>query len=50
MAIKLSDHFNYSKLLRFTFPTIIMMIFSSLYGIVDGIFISNCIGSDAFAA
>jgi len=50
MAIKLSEHFNYSKLLKFTFPTIIMMIFTSLYGIVDGIFISNFAGSDPFAA
>jgi len=50
MHIKLSEHFTYSKLLKFTFPTIIMMIFTSLYGIVDGIFISNFAGSDAFAA
>jgi len=50
MPIKLSDHFNYAKLLKFTFPTIIMMIFTSLYGIVDGIFISNFAGSDPFAA
>ncbi|ORX56502.1 mate-domain-containing protein [Piromyces finnis] len=50
MAIKLSEHFNYTKLLRFTFPTIVMMIFTSLYGIVDGIFISNFAGSDPFAA
>ncbi|OUM63884.1 hypothetical protein PIROE2DRAFT_61018 [Piromyces sp. E2] len=50
MPIKLSEHFNYKKLLRFTFPTIIMMIFTSLYGIVDGIFISNFAGSDPFAA
>jgi len=50
MGIRLSEHFGYSKLLRFTFPTIVMMIFTSLYGIVDGIFISNFAGSDAFAA
>jgi len=50
MPIKLSEHFNYSKLLKFTFPTIVMMIFTSLYGIVDGIFISNFAGSDPFAA
>ncbi|ORX83663.1 mate-domain-containing protein [Anaeromyces robustus] len=50
MAIKLSDHFTYSKLLKFTFPTIIMFIFTSLYGIVDGIFISNFAGSEPFAA
>jgi len=50
MGIKLSEHFDYSKLLKFTFPTIIMMIFTSLYGIVDGIFVSNFAGSDSFAA
>ncbi|OUM70516.1 hypothetical protein PIROE2DRAFT_1393 [Piromyces sp. E2] len=49
-VIKLSEHFTYFKLLRFTLPTIIMMIFTSLYCVVDGIFISNCLGSDAFAA
>jgi Na+-driven multidrug efflux pump len=50
MGIKLSEHFNFSKLLKFTFPTIIMMIFTSLYGVVDGIFISNFAGSEPFAA
>lgn len=50
MNIKLSDHFSYSKLIRFTLPTIAMMIFTSIYGIVDGVFVSNCVGSDAFAA
>lgn len=49
MKIQLSDHFSYKKLIKFTLPTIIMMIFSSIYGVVDGLFISNCIGSDAFA-
>lgn len=49
MKIQLSDHFSYKKLIRFTLPTIIMMIFSSIYGVVDGLFISNFIGSDAFA-
>ena len=48
--IQLSDHFDYRRLLRFTFPTIIMMIFSSIYGIVDGLFISNFAGSTPFAA
>lgn len=48
--IQLSEHFNYKKLLKFTFPTIIMMIFTSIYGIVDGIFVSNVVGSDSFAA
>ena len=48
--IQLSDHFDYKRLLKFTFPTIIMMIFSSVYGIVDGLFISNYAGSTPFAA
>lgn len=49
MNIQLSEHFNYKKLIRFTLPTIIMMIFSSIYGVIDGLFISNFIGSDSFA-
>ena len=48
--IQLSEHFTYKKLIKFTIPTIIMMIFTSIYGVVDGIFVSNCVGSDAFAA
>lgn len=48
--IKLSDHFTYSKLIRFTLPTIVMMIFTSVYGVVDGIFVSNIVGDEAFAA
>ena len=50
MTIGLSEHFTYKKLIRFTIPTIIMMIFTSIYGIVDGIFVSNFVGADAFAA
>ena len=50
MSIELSEHFTYKKLIKFTLPTIVMMIFSSIYGIVDGLFVSNCVGSDAFAA
>jgi len=50
MKIQLSEHFTYKKLIKFTIPTIIMMLFTSIYGIVDGIFISNCVGSEAFAA
>ena len=50
MKIELSEHFTYKKLIKFTLPTIAMMIFSSIYGVVDGLFISNCVGSDAFAA
>ena len=50
MKIQLSEHFSYKKLIKFTIPTIVMMIFTSIYGVVDGIFVSNFIGSDAFAA
>ena len=50
MKIKLSDHFTYSKLLRFVFPSIIMMIFTSIYGVVDGLFVSNFAGKTAFAS
>lgn len=48
--IKLSDSFTYKKLLRFTFPTVIMMVFISVYGVVDGFFVSNYAGKTAFAA
>ena len=50
MHISLSEHFNYRKLLRFTFPSIIMMIFTSIYGVVDGLFVSNFVGKTPFAA
>ncbi len=50
MQIKLSDHFTYSRLYRFTIPSIIMMIFTSIYGVVDGLFISNFVGKGPFAA
>lgn len=50
MNIKLSDHFTYSKLLRFTLPSIIMMVITSIYGVVDGFFVSNFVGADAFAS
>ncbi|MBE6598709.1 MAG: MATE family efflux transporter [Ruminococcaceae bacterium] len=50
MKIQLSDHFTYKKLLRFTFPSIIMMIFTSVYGVVDGFFVSNFVGKTPFAA
>ena len=50
MAIKLSDHFTYSKLLRFTLPSITMMIFTSVYSVVDGLFVSNLIGENALSA
>lgn len=50
MNIGLSEHFTYKKLIKFTLPTIIMVIFTSIYGVVDGIFVSNCAGADSFAA
>ncbi len=50
MEINLSEHFTYKKLIKFTLPTIIMMVFTSIYGVVDGIFVSNIVGSDAFSA
>lgn len=50
MKIKLSDHFTYSKLLRFVFPSIIMMVFTSIYGVVDGLFVSNFVDKTAFAS
>ena len=50
MHIHLSEHFSYGKLLRFTFPTIVMLIFTSIYGVVDGVFVSNFAGKTAFAA
>ena len=50
MKIQLSDHFSYGKLIRFTLPSIGMMIFTSLYGIVDGFFVSNFTGKTPFAA
>lgn len=49
-AIQLSDHFNYRRLLRFCFPSIVMMVFTSIYGVVDGFFISNFVGKTPFAA
>lgn len=50
MDIKLSDSFTYKKLLRFTLPSILMMIFTSIYGVVDGYFVSNYVGKTPFAA
>ncbi len=50
MSIQLSDHFTYKKLLRFTLPSIAMMIFTSIYGVVDGFFVSNFVGKTPFAA
>lgn len=44
MKIKLSDHFTYKKLIHFTLPSVIMMVFTSVYSIVDGLFVSNYAG------
>lgn len=48
--IQLSDHFGYRRLIRFTTPSILMMIFTSIYGVVDGFFVSNFVGKTPFAA
>ena len=50
LKIQLSDHFTYKKLIRFTLPSIAMMIFTSIYGIVDGFFVSNFVGKTQFAS
>ena len=50
MRIQLSDHFTYKKLLTFTLPSILMMIFTSIYGVVDGLFVSNFAGDISFKA
>ena len=50
MRIRLSDHFTYKKILKFTFPPMIMMVFTSLYGVVDGLFVTNFEGKSALAA
>lgn len=49
MNIKLSDHFTFGRLIRFTLPSIGMMVFTSIYSVVDGIFVSNFVGKTAFA-
>ena len=48
--IQLSDHFSYSKLIKFILPSVGMMIFTSIYGVVDGLFVSNFVGKTPFAA
>ncbi len=50
MTIQLSEHFTYKKLIRYVLPSIFMMIFTSLYSIIDGFFVSNFVGKSAFAA
>lgn len=49
-SIQLSDHFGFGRLIRFTIPSILMMIFTSIYGVVDGFFVSNIVGKTPFAA
>lgn len=49
-GIQLSDHFTYGKLLRFVLPSVVMMVFTSIYGVVDGLFVSNFVGKTSFAA
>lgn len=50
MAIQLSDHFTYEKLLRFTLPSVVMVIFTSIYSVIDGLFVANFAGATPFAA
>ena len=50
MQIQLSDHFTYGRLLRFVMPSILTLFFTTIYSIVDGIFVSNFVGKTAFAA
>lgn len=50
MNIRLSDSFTYKKLIRFTLPSIVMMVFTSVYSVVDGLFVSNILGKTPFAA
>jgi len=50
MELKLSEHFTYKKIFRFALPSIVMMVFTSIYGVVDGTFVSNFVGKTPFAA
>ena len=50
MEIKLSDHFTYGRLFKFVLPSVVMMVFTSIYGVVDGFFVSNFVGKIPFAA
>ena len=50
MEIKLSEHFTFGKLLKFVFPSVVMMVFTSIYNVVDGFFVSNFVGKASFAA
>ena len=50
MTIQISEHFNYKKLIRFVLPSIFMMIVTSVYGVIDGLLVSNFVGKTPFAA
>ena len=50
MTIQLSDRFDLSRLFRFTLPSIVMMLVTSIYSVVDGLFVSNLVGDQALAA
>ena len=50
MRIQLQDHFTYKRLLRFVLSPVVMMVFTSLYSVVDGFFVSNFVGKTPFAA
>lgn len=50
MKIKLSSHFSYGKILKLVTPSIAMMVFVSIYGVIDGLFVSNFVGKTPFAA
>ncbi len=50
MKIQLSDHFTCKRLLKFVLPSVVMMIFTSIYGVIDGLFVSNFVGKTPFAA
>ena len=50
MVIELKEHFTYKKLIRFTIPSVLMVIFTSIYSIVDGLFVANFAGETPFAA
>ena len=50
MAVHLNEHFTLKKLLKATYPSMLMMVFTSIYSIVDGLFVSNFVGTSAFSA
>ena len=50
MSLNISEHFTLGKLLRFTAPTAVMMVFTSIYGVIDGLFVSNFVSKEAFSA